>query len=431
MSAPETSSYQGPEVAGSHLKLMSGIALAELQGQDDQGDENVLDLDEQAPSTDLVRAYLNEIGRIPLIKDAAEEVRKAKRIEAGLVAERALALRSGEVTEEELLANLQPLFESLVGVRKRKPKGQAVRDAEGQTEEADVVKSSEETVAQQPTSWQVKQDQLKQQASVRAQEVLSVVRRLACTSEVDLRELIADGAEAKQEMIDANLRWVVSLAKRYTNNGLAFLDLIQEGNLGLIHAVEKFDHTKGYKFSTYATWWIRQAITRALGDQANTVRIPIHVGDQIKAQHRVELVLFDLLGREATDEEVAREMDTEDLARVRELRQLRRELVRLNQPVGDGSTELGDLIRDEDGVDPEAVVEFRAMQAAVRQAVGALPESEGVLLSLRFGLTDGTPWSLAAIGERFGYSRQHACRLEEEAMATLRSHHASALEEHA
>src|SRR5215211_1796267 len=239
------------------------------------------DLDEQAAvSADLVRAYLNEIGKVALL-NAAQEVELAKRIEAGLYADRLL-------TDPEV---------TLTAARRR-----------------------------------------------------------------DLRALVVDGQRAKEHLLQANLRLVVSLAKRYTGHGLPFLDLIQEGNLGLIRAVEKFDYTKGFKFSTYATWWIRQAITRAMADQGRTIRLPVHLVEQVNKLERTRRILHQQLGRDATEEELGAELDIEP-ARVVELLGYARDLVSLDQTVGDDEdAQLGDFIEDSDAPMAEEAVNFRFMR---------------------------------------------------------------------
>jgi RNA polymerase sigma factor RpoD-like protein len=301
-------------------------------------DESRIDLDEQVTQTaDLVRVYLNEIGKVPLL-DAAQEVDLSKRIEAGMYAEHLLA---------------------------------------GDTD--------------------VPAD--------RARE---------------FRLIVLDGQHAKDHLLQANLRLVVSLAKRYTGHGLPFLDLIQEGNLGLIRAVEKFDYTKGFKFSTYATWWIRQAITRAMADQGRTIRLPVHLVEQVNKLQRTRRLLHQQLGRDATEEELAAELDLEP-SKVSELLQHSRDLVSLDQTVGDDDdAQLGDFIEDVDARVAEDAVEFSFMRDQIDQVLGTLEARERAVLRMRYGLDDGTPRTLDEIGRAFGLSRERIRQIERDTMAKLR-----------
>jgi RNA polymerase primary sigma factor len=298
--------------------------------------------DNSGPSTDLVRAYLKEIGRVALL-NAEQEVELAKRIEAGLFA--AEKIRQADAGE-------------LRGVTKN-------------------------------------------------------IRK-------DYDWLIADGQRAKDHLLEANLRLVVSVAKRYTGRGMAFLDLIQEGNLGLIRAVEKFDYTKGYKFSTYATWWIRQAITRAMADQARTIRIPVHMVEQINKLTRVQRQMLQDLGREPTAEELAKELDmTPD--KVVEIQGYAREPVSLEQNVGDeGDSQLGDFIEDADAPIAAEVVSFGLLQRELDSVLKTLPEREAAVVALRFGLTDGQPRTLDEIGREFGLTRERIRQIEAKTLSKLR-----------
>jgi len=295
------------------------------------------DLDEVAASADLVRVYLNEIGKVALLT-AADEVELAKRIEAGLYAEHLLAAAN-----------------SFGAARKR-----------------------------------------------------------------DLRALTRDGERAKDHLLRANLRLVVSLAKRYTGHGMPFLDLIQEGNLGLIRAVEKFDYTKGFKFSTYATWWIRQAISRAMADQSRTIRLPVHLVEQVNKLQRIRRELNQQLGREATHAELAADLDlTED--RVRELIDLSRDLVSLDQTVGaDDDASLGDFIADDTAPAAEAAVEAGLMRRQLQSVLGTLEAREAAVVRMRYGLDDGQPRTLDEIGRAFKLSRERIRQIERETMAKLR-----------
>jgi RNA polymerase primary sigma factor len=302
----------------------------------DLSDEPIdLDTDDRGASADLVRAYLNGIGRTKLLT-AEQEVELAKRIEAGLYAE--------EVLPE-------------------------VRDAE------------------------------------LAGDLMTVAR---------------EGRAAKDHLLEANLRLVVSIAKRYTGRGMAFLDLIQEGNLGLIRAVEKFDYTKGYKFSTYATWWIRQAITRAMADQARTIRIPVHMVEVINKLGRIQRELLQDLGREPTPEELAKEMDITP-EKVLEIQQYAREPISLDQTIGDeGDSQLGDFIEDSEAVVAVDAVSFSLLQDQLQQVLQTLSEREAGVVRLRFGLTDGQPRTLDEIGQVYGVTRERIRQIESKTMSKLR-----------
>ena len=297
-----------------------------------------LDLDEVATSADLVRVYLNEIGKVALLT-AADEVELAKRIEAGLYATHLLASAN-----------------SLTPARKR-----------------------------------------------------------------EMRAITIDGERAKDHLLRANLRLVVSLAKRYTGHGMPFLDLIQEGNLGLIRAVEKFDYTKGFKFSTYATWWIRQAISRAMADQSRTIRLSVHLVEQVNKLQRIRRELNQELGREASHAELGHELDiTEE--RVRELIDLSRDLVSLDQTVGaDDDASLGDFIADERAsAAAETVVEGGLMRAQLQGVLDSLDTREAAVVRMRYGLDGAQPKTLDEIGRAFKLSRERIRQIERETMAKLR-----------
>jgi len=318
------------------------VALAVESDTDDDGvvaasGASLADLDEAAASADLVRVYLNEIGKVSLLT-AADEVELAKRIEAGLYAEHLLT----------------------------------------------------------------------------ASNSFSAARRR------DLRALVIDGSRAKDHLLRANLRLVVSLAKRYTGHGMPFLDLIQEGNLGLIRAVEKFDYTKGFKFSTYATWWIRQAISRAMADQSRTIRLPVHLVEQVNKLQRLRREMNQSLGREATDAELAVELDVPE-ERIRELIDLSRDLVSLDQTVGtDDDAALGDFIADDTAPAAEAAVEAGLMRTQLRSVLGTLEAREAAVVRMRYGLDDGQPRTLDEIGRAFKLSRERIRQIERETMAKLR-----------
>ncbi|QFZ17538.1 sigma-70 family RNA polymerase sigma factor [Saccharothrix syringae] len=296
-----------------------------------------MDLDAQGPAADLVRVYLNGIGKTALLT-AAEEVELAKRIEAGVFAQHMLETKSG----------------------------------------------------------------------------LTDVRR------GELRALIRDGHVAKNHLLEANLRLVVSLAKRYTGRGMPLLDLIQEGNLGLIRAVEKFDYTKGFKFSTYATWWIRQAITRGMADQGRTIRLPVHLVEQVNKLARIKRDLHQQLGREATNEELAKESGLSP-DKVSDLLDHARDPVSLDMPVGtEEDAPLGDFIEDSDATDAESAVISGLLQDDLRRVLATLEPREQAVIRLRYGLEDGQPRTLDQIGKQFGLSRERVRQIEREVMAKLR-----------
>jgi RNA polymerase nonessential primary-like sigma factor len=296
-----------------------------------------MDLDAQSPAADLVRVYLNGIGKTALLT-AAQEVELAKRIEAGVF----------------------------------------------------------------------------------AQHMLDSSDKLHSTRRAELRQLVADGHLAKNHLLEANLRLVVSLAKRYTGRGMPLLDLIQEGNLGLIRAVEKFDYTKGFKFSTYATWWIRQAITRGMADQGRTIRLPVHLVEQVNKLARIKRDLHQQLGREATHEELAKEVGLTP-EKVSDLLDHARDPVSLDMPVGsEEDAPLGDFIEDGEATDAESAVISGLLHDDLRRVLATLDEREQSVIRLRYGLDDGQPHTLDQIGKRFGLSRERVRQIEREVMSKLR-----------
>ena len=316
----------------------------ETELQHEVVDEELPSLDDVGPgtSTDLVRVYLREIGRVPLLT-AAQEVELARRVEAGVFAAERLGLDS------------------------------------------------------------------------------QLPRRLTA----DLLSIAGDGHRAKQQIIEANLRLVVSIAKRYAGRGLPFLDLIQEGNLGLIRAVEKFDYTKGYKFSTYASWWIRQAVSRAVADQARTIRIPVHMVETVNRILRTQRMLVQTLGREPTAAEIAERVDL-PAERVSEIRRLAMEPVSLHSPVGeeDGS-ELGDLIEDAEAVPPADMVSAGMLQTHLAEVLNSLGDREREVVRMRYGLVDGEPRTLEEVGRAFGVTRERVRQIEAKSLAKLRHPHLS------
>src|ERR1700709_2136614 len=292
----------------------------------------------KTPTSDPVRMYLKEIGKVPLLT-AEEEVDLAKRIEAGLFASEKVATTTKKVADK--------------------------------------------------------------------------LRR-------ELEAIERDGQIAKRKLVEANLRLVVSIAKRYVGRGMLFLDLIQEGNLGLIRAVEKFDYTKGYKFSTYATWWIRQAITRAIADQARTIRIPVHMVETINKLIRIQRQLLQDLGREPMPEEIAKEMDlTPD--KVREILKVSQEPVSLETPIGEEeASHLGDFIEDSDAVVPVDAASFILLQEQLDSVLHTLSDREKKVIQLRFGLTDGHPRTLEEVGREFGVTRERIRQIESKTLSKLR-----------
>ncbi|SDQ50768.1 RNA polymerase sigma factor [Quadrisphaera sp. DSM 44207] len=258
------------------------------------------------------------------------------------------------------------------------------------------------------------------EAGLFAEEKLASGQALDPAYARELQWIAHDGRRAKNHLLEANLRLVVSLAKRYTGRGMLFLDLIQEGNLGLIRAVEKFDYTKGYKFSTYATWWIRQAITRAMADQARTIRIPVHMVEVINKLARVQRQMLQDLGREPTPEELAKELDMTP-EKVVEVQKYGREPISLHTPLGeDGDSEFGDLIEDSEAVVPADAVSFTLLQEQLHSVLDTLSEREAGVVSMRFGLTDGQPKTLDEIGKVYGVTRERIRQIESKTMSKLR-----------
>jgi RNA polymerase primary sigma factor len=361
-----------------------GIEVIEVPGDEVDGSaQRQLDVDLlKAPTNDPVRMYLKEIGKVPLLT-AAQEVDLARRIEAG---EFATVLR--ELTEEEDRVDqkrLRLVTESVVAIR------------EHQVEKFGKVEG-------------IGRDRIGKTYKPKTREALDDF----------LRRVERDGQLAKRKLIEANLRLVVSIAKRYVGRGMLFLDLIQEGNLGLIRAVEKFDYSKGYKFSTYATWWIRQAITRAIADQARTIRIPVHMVETINKLVRIQRQLLQDLGREPLPEEIGRQMGI-PADKVREILKVSQEPVSLETPIGEEEdSHLGDFIEDSDAVVPVDAASFILLQEQLESVLHTLSEREKKVIQLRFGLLDGHPRTLEEVGREFGVTRERIRQIESKTLSKLR-----------
>jgi RNA polymerase primary sigma factor len=333
-----------PESMDAVLGILNNAGIEILEPEDVDDDEAVRREDREAelalkasPTSDPVRMYLKDIGKVPLLT-AEEEVDLAKRVEAGVF----------------------------------------------------------------------------------ASEKLATTPKLSPAMRRDLQAIERDGQLAKKKLVEANLRLVVSIAKRYVGRGMLFLDLIQEGNLGLIRAVEKFDYTKGYKFSTYATWWIRQAISRALADQARTIRIPVHMVEMINKCVRIQRQLLSELGREPTPEEIAKEMELTP-EKVREIQKYGQEPISLETTIGDeGDSQLGDFIEDSDAVVPADAAAFILLQEQLDAVLYTLSEREKKVIQLRFGLTDGRSRTLEEVGHEFGVTRERIRQIESKTLSKLR-----------
>ncbi len=345
--APPAPAPRARKAAGK--KAAPAPAVVEETDEDEDDDtpkvvvaeeDKPLALDEPPPGIDLVKAYLREIGRVPLLT-AVEEVDLAKRIEAGLFG------------TEKMRQN--------------------------------------------------------------AEEGL----KLTPTMKRDLLHIIRDGDKAKRHLLEANLRLVVSLAKRYQGRGLDLLDLVQEGNLGLVRAVEKFDYAKGYKFSTYATWWIRQALQRALADQGRTIRVPVHMAELITKVTRVRRELTQTLGRDPSAEEIGIPLEM-TAAKVEEIIAFGRDTLSLQSPVGDDEATLGDFITDTESVDPVQAVETQMLQSQLSEVLGSLPERSAIVVRMRFGLDDGRPRTLDEVGRHLGLTRERIRQIERDTLAELR-----------
>jgi RNA polymerase primary sigma factor len=367
-----------------HLRN-EGIEVIEVPGEDlvETGTTTRLDVDLlKAPTNDPVRMYLKEIGKVPLLT-AAQEVDLARRIEAGEFSTALCDFRdNGDKVEGK---QLKIVVERVVAIR------------DHQVEKFGKVEG-------------IGRDRIPKSWKPRSEEDL----------EDFLRRVERDGQLAKKKLIEANLRLVVSIAKRYVGRGMLFLDLIQEGNLGLIRAVEKFDYSKGYKFSTYATWWIRQAITRAIADQARTIRIPVHMVETINKLVRVQRQLLQDLGREPSPEEIGRQMGI-PADKVREILKVSQEPVSLETPIGEEEdSHLGDFIEDSEAVVPVDAASFILLQEQLEAVLHTLSEREKKVIQLRFGLLDGHPRTLEEVGREFGVTRERIRQIESKTLSKLR-----------
>jgi RNA polymerase primary sigma factor len=362
-----------------------GIEVIEVPGDElaDSAAVARIDVDLlKAPTNDPVRMYLKEIGKVPLLT-AAQEVDLARRIEAGELATELQA--QAELEDKVDPKRLKTVIDEVVAIRDHQVEKFGKVEGIGRD--------------RTPRSWKPK-----------TREDLDDF----------LRRVERDGQLAKKKLIEANLRLVVSIAKRYVGRGMLFLDLIQEGNLGLIRAVEKFDHSKGFKFSTYATWWIRQAITRAIADQARTIRIPVHMVETINKLVRIQRQLLQDLGREPSPEEIGKQMGI-PADKVREILKVSQEPVSLHTPIGEEEdSQLGDFIEDSEAVVPVDAASFILLQEQLESVLHTLSEREKKVIQLRFGLIDGHPRTLEEVGREFGVTRERIRQIESKTLSKLR-----------
>ncbi len=403
-----------------------------------------------APSRILSKAQLVLIAPPPAPVAAAPKAAEGKTAKAAVV----LDDEGNEIVVEEieledvetLIAEVTDIIDTESEDKSNQPRVvNLAEEASGNEENAFTLKASEEddapaqTVMTAGATADPVKDYLKQigrvallnaelevelatriEAGLFAEEALKAEKKMDKKLKRELDWIVEDGKRAKNHLLEANLRLVVSLAKRYTGRGMLFLDLIQEGNLGLIRAVEKFDYTKGYKFSTYATWWIRQAITRAMADQARTIRIPVHMVEVINKLARVQRQMLQDLGREPTPEELAKELDMTP-EKVVEVQKYGREPISLHTPLGEeGDSEFGDLIEDSEAVKPEESVTFTILQEQLMQVLGGLTNREADVIKARYGLTDGQPKTLDEIGKVHGVTRERIRQIESKTMSKLR-----------
>lgn len=368
-----------------HLRS-EGIEVIEVPGDEliVSGAPSIVREDDvlKAPTNDPVRMYLKEIGKVALLT-APQEVDLARRIEVGEVATGLIR----EIDAEDKVDNkiLKTIVEHVIAIREHQI------DKFGKIEG-------------------IGRSKITKSYKAKSRDALIEF----------LRNVERDGQLAKKKLIEANLRLVVSIAKRYVGRGMLFLDLIQEGNLGLIRAVEKFDYSKGYKFSTYATWWIRQAITRAIADQARTIRIPVHMVETINKLVRVQRALLQDLGREPTPDEIGKQMGIPP-EKVREIQKVSQEPVSLETPIGEEEdSHLGDFIEDSDAVVPVDAASFILLQEQLEGVLHTLHEREKKVIQLRFGLLDGHPRTLEEVGREFGVTRERIRQIESKTLSKLR-----------
>ena len=375
-----------------HLR-QEGIEVIEVPGDElleAEGDARVLRIPREedllkAPTNDPVRMYLKEIGKVPLLT-AAQEVDLAMRIEGGEFSTELLSLIDGSVTKIDQ-KQFRRIVDSVVRIR----------------------------------DHQLDPEKRLRHEGIGRERISRLYRPKNRPETIEfLRRVERDGQLAKKKLIEANLRLVVSIAKRYVGRGMLFLDLIQEGNLGLIRAVEKFDYSKGYKFSTYATWWIRQAITRAIADQARTIRIPVHMVETINKLVRVQRQLLQDLGREPLPEEIGRQMGV-PAEKVREILKVSQEPVSLETPIGEEEdSHLGDFIEDAEAVVPIDAASFILLQEQLESVLHTLSDREKKVIQLRFGLMDGHPRTLEEVGREFGVTRERIRQIESKTLSKLR-----------
>ncbi|WP_415949263.1 RNA polymerase sigma factor [Streptomyces sp. KLOTTS4A1] len=390
-----------------------------------------------APAAE-VEASVDEATPAPAKKAAAKKT-AAKKTAAKKTAAKKTAKKAASKKDDELLDTEEPVEEAAApaakaeGDEETENKGGFVLSDEDEDDApaqqvavagatADPVKDYLKQIGKVPLLNAEQEVELAKriEAGLFAEDKLANADKLAPKLKRELEIIAEDGRRAKNHLLEANLRLVVSLAKRYTGRGMLFLDLIQEGNLGLIRAVEKFDYTKGYKFSTYATWWIRQAITRAMADQARTIRIPVHMVEVINKLARVQRQMLQDLGREPTPEELAKELDMTP-EKVIEVQKYGREPISLHTPLGeDGDSEFGDLIEDSEAVVPADAVSFTLLQEQLHSVLDTLSEREAGVVSMRFGLTDGQPKTLDEIGKVYGVTRERIRQIESKTMSKLR-----------
>jgi RNA polymerase primary sigma factor len=373
-----------------HLR-QEGIEVIEVPGEEVETEGEIVGIrlpreDDllKAPTNDPVRMYLKEIGKVPLLT-AAQEVDLAMRIEGGEFSTALLISLDGNGKVDQ--KQFRRVVDSVVRIREH----------------------------------QLDPEKRLRHEGIGREKVSRTYRPKARSETIDfLRRVERDGQLAKKKLIEANLRLVVSIAKRYVGRGMLFLDLIQEGNLGLIRAVEKFDYSKGYKFSTYATWWIRQAITRAIADQARTIRIPVHMVETINKLVRVQRQLLQDLGREPLPEEIGRQMGVA-ADKVREILKVSQEPVSLETPIGEEEdSHLGDFIEDSEAIVPIDAASFILLQEQLESVLHTLSEREKKVIQLRFGLLDGHPRTLEEVGREFGVTRERIRQIESKTLSKLR-----------